>query len=144
MGPVVLNVSRVLSDIMTFFFVYMASTIAFTVGMVLVLNSAELELTSLRASDGNSTSGVSNSTSDSTKTSKMDGVTFLHTMLTLFWSTLGPGQSDSVKPNGLDGIVASVLFAVYQILVAIIMLNLLIAIMNSTVQKVQDHQQVKS
>lgn len=113
----------------------MASTIAFTVGMVLVLTSAELELTGF---------GVNKTISSKPMNSTVDGMTFLHTMLTLFWSTLGPGESDSIQPDGLNGMVASCLFAVYQILVAIIMLNLLIAIMNSTVQKVQDHQRVFS
>ena len=138
-GPIVLNVSRVMTDIVTIFFVYIVTIVAYTVGLVLVDKSVKMSNTSathVNASEFGLGQYVNwNSTSDS-------GTTVRDTIMTLFWATLGPGESDDIQAENLNGIVASVLFASYQILVAIIMLNLLIAIMNSSVQKVQDHQGV--
>ena len=145
-GPIVLNVSRVMTDIVTIFFVYIVTIVAYTVGLVLVRNIDLSGLVGISKSlhnethDNASEFGLGqyvdwNSTSDS-------GTTVRDTIMTLFWATLGPGESDDIQAENLNGIVASVLFASYQILVAIIMLNLLIAIMNSSVQKVQDHQGV--
>ena len=142
-GPIVLNVSRVMTDIVTIFFVYIVTIVAYTVGLVLVDKSVKMSNTSathVNASEFGLGQYVDwNSTSESNKTFSHS---FLHSFMTLFWATLGPGESDDIQAENLNGIVASVLFASYQILVAIIMLNLLIAIMNSSVQKVQDHQGV--
>ena len=155
-GPIVLNVSRVVTDIVTIFFVYIITIVAYTVGLVLVLEmdlfkkdgiskSLDSKMSNTSATHVNASEfGLGqyvdwNSTSESNKTFSHS---FLHSFMTLFWATLGPGESDDIQAENLNGIVASVLFASYQILVAIIMLNLLIAIMNSSVQKVQDHQGV--
>ena len=149
-GPIVLNVSRVMTDIVTIFFVYIVTIVAYTVGLVLVRNIDLSGLVGISKSLHNETHinasefGLGqyvdwNSTSESGMTFSHS---FLHKFMILFWATLGPGESDDIQAENLNGIVASVLFASYQILVAIIMLNLLIAIMNSSVQKVQDHQGV--
>ena len=151
-GPIVLNVSRVMTDIVTIFFVYIITIVAYTVGLVLVLN---IDLSILFRISKSLPSKMSNTSATHVNSSEFglgqyvdwnstseSGTTVRETIMTLFWATLGPGESDDIQAENLNGIVASVLFASYQILVAIIMLNLLIAIMNSSVQKVQDHQGV--
>ena len=66
-------------------------------------------------------------------------MTFVMTVKVMFWAVLNPGpDADSIPDKGFTGHMANFLFAVYQVLVAIILLNLLIAMMNSTVQKIQD------
>ena len=130
-GPIVINVSRVIIDIFTITTTYVASLLAFSVGLVFVITTdhvVELEKPA-----------AANATTHALDTYF---ATFKRTLVTLFWSVLGPGKPDDIEPDGISGTVATLLFAAYQILVAVILLNLLIAIMNATVQKVQDHQQL--
>ena len=61
----------------------------------------------------------------------------------LFWSVLDPGNKEeelNFSAGDLRGYVATGLLLLYQILVVILLLNLLIALMNSTVQKVEDQK----
>ena len=60
------------------------------------------------------------------------------------WTLLTPGQNEEYIPDTSesDSIGARVLYFIYQIFIIIILLNLLIAIMNSTVQRLQDKRQL--
>ena len=62
--------------------------------------------------------------------------------MTLLWSLLNPGN-DGLEELGVDdetsltGVVATALLVLYQLMSVIILLNLLIAVMNATIQKTQ-------
>ena len=72
-------------------------------------------------------------------TEKYEAMTFLTDLRIMFWAVLNPGPDpDTISEKGLAGIMANILFAVYQIILAILLLNLLIAMMNSTMQKIED------
>ena len=63
----------------------------------------------------------------------------LETIETMFWSFLGPGEEfkkgdDPISSNGNFSLF---LMATYQIISVVILMNVLIVIMNSTVQKVE-------
>ena len=62
--------------------------------------------------------------------------------MTLLWAILNPGN-DGLEELGVDdgtsltGVVATALLVMYQLMSVIILLNLLIAVMNATIQKTQ-------
>ena len=60
--------------------------------------------------------------------------------LTMFWAVLNPGPFDVISPASIEGLSATCLSIVYQILIVIILLNLLIAVMNSTMQNVNHNK----
>ena len=60
---------------------------------------------------------------------------FGHLIENMAWTVLNPGPNDEISYNDSS---AEILFAAYQLLVIIIILNLLIAMMNTTIQKLQD------
>ena len=63
-------------------------------------------------------------------------IIFGKTLMILFWSVLDPGNKEeelNFSAGDLRGYVATGLLLLYQILVVILLLNLLIALMNSTV-----------
>ena len=63
-------------------------------------------------------------------------------LMTLLWAILNPGN-DGLEELGVDdgtsltGVVATALLVMYQLMSVIILLNLLIAVMNATIQKTQ-------
>ena len=64
--------------------------------------------------------------------------------MTLLWSILNPGNDgleelgvDDGNETSLTGVVATGLLILYQLMSVIILLNLLIAVMNATIQKTQ-------
>ena len=64
-------------------------------------------------------------------------ISFSSELMVMFWAVLNPGpEPDTISDKGVSGIMANVLFAIYQIILAIILLNLLIAMMNATTQKI--------
>jgi hypothetical protein len=75
----------------------------------------------------------------SSEEGRPDELPFLRQIRVMIWTVLNPGpDTDAIPDEGLFGFVANHLFAVYQIIVVIILLNLLIAMMNSTTQKIAD------
>ena len=62
----------------------------------------------------------------------------------LIWTILDPGPNDDISNDvdGIRGVVATILFMMYQVTIIIILLNLLIAVMNSTIQRYQDRKQL--
>ena len=67
-------------------------------------------------------------------------VWFTNILVTLFWEIFDPGPDENTfeQTNEFSTHLTIMLYAFYQIFAVIVMLNLLIAIMNSTIQKIQD------
>ena len=130
-GPVVINITRVALDLTTIISTYLAILTAFSLGILFVLNSKLYTYTK----------GGSNKITNSTIVNEEipEETEFLSELMVMFWAILNPGPDpDAVPDQGISGIMANILFAMYQISLAIILLNLLIAMMNSTMQKIAD------
>ena len=140
-GPLVINMSRVVMDLFTVMISYLMLLIAFTSGLVLVLaNESDYR-------------GIQNS--KHTDAIKYDLKSFGHILYVLGWSILEPGDKtkaildpeDKMEDLNINlGIerttVATILISVYQTIIVIVLLNLLIAVMNTTVQKCEDRHQL--
>ena len=111
-------------DLTTIISTYLATLIAFSLGIFFVLNSPINS-----ASNGHSNWTMKNDTPQN--------ISFTSELMVMFWAVLNPGpEPDTISDKGVSGIMANVLFAIYQIILAIILLNLLIAMMNATTQKI--------
>eukprot|EP00094_Tigriopus_californicus_P006651 TCALIF_06403-PC protein Name:"Similar to tpa-1 Protein kinase C-like 1 (Caenorhabditis elegans)" AED:0.17 eAED:0.17 QI:368/0.75/0.55/1/0.5/0.44/9/0/1559 len=67
-------------------------------------------------------------------------VAFLETCLSLFWSSLNPEEPTEFYMDRMDGIFLHIIYGAYCVACVIVLLNLLIAIMNATIQKVSDSE----
>ena len=131
-GPVVINITRVTFDLVTIISTYLATLAAFSLGILFVLNSKLYK---------HGENGASNKTKDNStlKNERPEDMSFIAEIMVMFWALLNPGPDPETIPDiGISGIVANILFAIYQVINAIIFLNLLIAMMNSTMQKIED------
>ena len=125
-GPVVINITRVGLDLTTIISTYLATLIAFSLGIFFVLNSPT-----------HSTINVTQHEHQGEEHS--ENALFSNELMVMFWAVLNPGPDpDTITDKGVFGIMANILFAIYQIILAIILLNLLIAMMNATTQKIAD------
>ena len=127
LGPVIINLSRVIADVATIICNYILILVAFSFGILFV---STIDI---------SGSNASKMTHD-TSTKEEDGVaTFKKIITTLFWALLNPGpDTENFPEEGFTGILTNTLYIIYQIFTVIMLLNLLIAMMNSTIQKIQE------
>ena len=134
-GPVVINISRVVTTIVSIVFSYALIFIAFTFGIVSVLATGEFA-THVAPVNGTDPAKVTFSAFYNSFYSAID---------VLFWTILNPGNIDSelnINHHNIRGWVATILVALYQLMIIIVLLNLLIAVMNATVQKVYNQKQL--
>ena len=132
-GPVVINMSRVLVDIFSMVGTYVLVAFAFTSGLVFII-STEHYTKSKRVLLNSTVYDNTNVTAYTTK--------FQETFILLIWTILDPGEKDEIDSTGLRGTFATFVMLMYQVTTIIILLNLLIAVMNSTVQRFQDRKQL--
>jgi hypothetical protein len=127
-GPVIINVFRAAKDVGTIILNYLVVLTAFSFGIYFVLRVNVIPLTSSQEHEG-----------ISMNESKTDEVSLLDIYKTLWWVLLNPGPDpDAFPEEGFAGTLTNVLFIAYQIFTVIMLLNLLIAMMNSTMQKIED------
>ena len=125
-GPVVINITRVGLDLTTIISTYLATLIAFSIGIFFVLNSP-------------THSKINATLHKNQEEAHSEHTLFSNELMVMFWAVLNPGPDpDTISDKGVSGIMANILFAIYQIILAIILLNLLIAMMNATTQKIAD------
>ena len=123
-GPVVLNITRVFTDLFTVMSTYLVWLIAFSIS-----------ITYLTSTDSNLREVSSDSNQDEEDHSNYK-LRYVNIALALFWSTVSPGPNEDYVPaEGIHGVAATTLFILYQTCTCIILMNLLIAIMNSTMQR---------
>ena len=84
---------------------------------------------------------LNSTTSDNTNLTAY-AISFGETLYLLIWTVLDPGQKEEISDVGMRGVVATILFMIYQVLIIIIVINLLIAVMNTTIQRYQDRKQL--
>ena len=129
-GPVVLNITRVFTDLFTVMSTYLVWLIAFSISIT-YLTSTYPNLQDAISKDND----IQNDNNDISNYVKK----YLHISQAMFWATVSPGPNeDHVPGEGIHGIAATTLFILYQTSTCIILMNLLIAIMNSTMQRQED------
>ncbi len=152
-GPIVINLSRVVMDVITFLAVFGVLVLAYTMALVPIkaintrCDNYTEEITI--EEDAAAQQAVSSKELDPLE----DGecwyewkdtlfVTIFFDMLGLiFWGMLNPEYpEDAFSTESEEGFFAIAIYAVYCVFTIIILLNLLIAVMNATIQKVQDRK----
>ena len=123
--------SRVLSDIITMGGVFILVIIAFSSGLVFIITNESYSNNYARLNSTHASANLSAYVE-----------TFADTAYLLLWTMLDPGPKDEISDEGIRGVFATIVLMVYQVALVIVLLNLLIAVMNSTVQKFQDRRQV--
>ena len=133
MGPIVINITRVVPDIISISITFLIILFAFGIGIFyfVIPNITEENVANHTGDDSMQNEGYEIYNTNTTDWTKILGDVFEE----MSWSILNPGPSEGM-PEKFRTVQA--LFVTYQVLVAIIMLNLLIAMMNSTVQRLQD------
>ena len=141
-GPVIINLSRVMLDIFAMLVAYVVMVVAFAAAFV-YMQSAEMYVVEEDAQNMTDIMEDHNSTSSSLTNFEEFTQSFVEMVDTLFWSILNPGPTDVfMDRDDALGFATSLMFASFQVLAVIVFLNLLIAVMNSTVQKVETQRQL--
>ena len=160
-GPIVINVSRCVVDIFTISLSYVLFCMAFTFGIVYVLNIdhenviEKSELGDIRKNTSiqdqmNMTEEIVLDEEDmiENKSEQMEtngtkfAKDFASTFHVILWTLFEQGQKKQFPHKTIEQKFATVLYFIYQLFIIIILLNLLIAIMNATVQRLQDKRQL--
>ena len=132
LGPVVISASQVIMDVFTISSMYVIFLVGFSGGIIFILGTEKVtqSFNAIRKplrSPGNEDYG------------------FGQTMEFLFWQSISPEypQDDlKIDLSPFSRAFTKVLFASFQTIIIIVFLNLLIAIMNATVQKIQDKKEL--
>ncbi|XP_013380847.2 short transient receptor potential channel 5 [Lingula anatina] len=144
-GPLQVSISRMFKDIMVFLSIFLIIMVSFSTGLSKLYQYYR---------------GHKRIDPDGTEHVQLESfITIRATFKTLFWAIFGLSPVDSAKVvisnQGTNGshIVANehsftegvgyVLFAVFNIIVVIVLINLLIAMMSHSFQKVQDNKDVE-
>ena len=123
-GPNVINVSRCMIDIATIAVAYFIICLAYSCGIVYILKvNRDVHQFSKDNED------------------KKTPVSFNATFKALFWQMVDTGRKSEAIPNeGILGEFTYVIYFTYNLLIVIVLLNLLIAIMNSTVSRLEERR----
>ena len=149
-GPIVINVSRCVIDIFTISLSYVLFAMAFTFGIFYVLNIDHTDEDDMTkdVTEDNMTKNVieddmtKNCCCEQTDKTTKFGRKFTSTFHVILWTIFEPGQKKQFPHKTVEEKFATILFFLYQVFIIIILLNLLIAIMNATVQRLQDKRQL--
>ena len=136
-GPIVINVSRCVVDIFTISLSYVVFGMAFTFGIVYILNIDHTDVIKEDMTE-NESEQMAGCKDEKPKFAKDFSSTF-HVIL---WTIFEHGQKKQFPHKTIEQQFATVLYFIYQVFIIIILLNLLIAIMNATVQRLQDKRQL--
>ena len=131
-GPLVINITDILTEFSAIASSYLVIFTSFAFGICYLLT---LQLYSYRIAQSQL-----NNASNSRYLIENLSSNHLEFSMAMFWAVLNPGPFDMISPNTVEGMFAVGLSAVYQILIVIILLNLLIAVINSTIQKVNNNK----
>ena len=128
-----MNIRRVIPDIITVIISFLVILLSFGLGIFYLIVPGAYIQSNTTAQD-NIRFRLKNE-KDNTYNITYWPTMFGHLIENMAWTVLNPGPNDDISYNDSS---AEILFAAYQLLVIIIILNLLIAMMNTTIQKLQD------
>ena len=142
-GPIVINISRVIHDIFTLIFTYLILVVAFSFGLVFILDDDS----STKGNSKNMTHLINETIS--VPLIKNDTINaYLHkfgnVMYGLTFIILDPGtdKAPNVPDDTARNKFATLIYCIYFVFAITILLNLTITLMNATVQKFQDSRQL--
>ena len=132
-----LNMARVLPDIITVVITFLVVLFSFGIGVFYFVISSSRDgdipqmNTSTNPTNINFLKNLGHQYPNYTEWSTIFGKVIEN----MAWTILNPGPSDF---SDISGKTVELLFAVYQAIIVVILLNLLIVMMNTTVQRLQD------
>ena len=138
-GPLVISFSKVLFDVLTFFLIYVTVLLSFALSLIPLDYALHERAAMVHA----------NCTANANGTIQFKFLTSLGTQLkNLFWLTLSAEdqRDDDVEITPCTAIIngfMTALVVIFAVLTVIIFMNLLIATMNNTIQKISDRQQLQ-
>ncbi len=143
LGPIIIVSSKVMLDIGTMIVIYLIVMIAFSFGFIYAWAS-DVYVSTDSANASSVITGVSEGINDVQAFLEDDDHDanflddYLDLLSTLFWSILDPGPySGNLFGSLAKEYTTKLVFATFEIVAVIILLNLLIATMNTTIQKVE-------
>ncbi len=121
-GPIIISLSHVFMDVCTMFIVFVVVSQAYTQGLVFIMFGSD----------------------DAFNPAQHEFSTYYTTLSQLFWSILNPGKMELAleEYEGPRLFVANLVFATFQIFSVFILLNLLIASMNATINKLEGSKEL--
>ena len=139
LGPVVISASQVLLDVFTISSMYVIFLVAFSGGIIFIIGTEKVAQ-SFR---------VQFLRPYSNRSLEEPGYmyNFAKTMEVLFWQSLSPedpqkGLAEKSLSSLSSTIFIKTLMAVFQTIIIIVFMNLLVAVMNATVQKIQEKKEL--
>jgi len=148
-GPIVINLSRVVTDVLTFLTFFFVLVSAYTIAMVPLraMNSRCDNFTAYLDPDNpafNEEWKFDPPLDEDNCWAVWDPDLFMYILKDMvsliFWGILNPEKPEVFNTETADGVIALIVFAIYCVFIIIILLNLLIAVMNATIQKVNDRK----
>lgn len=139
LGPVVISASQVLLDVFTISSMYVIFLVAFSGGIIFIIGTEKVaqsfRVQFLRPYSNRSTEEPGYM------------YNFAKTMEVLFWQSLSPedpqkGLAEKSLSSLSSTIFIKTLMAVFQTIIIIVFMNLLVAVMNATVQKIQEKKEL--
>ena len=151
-GPIVINISRVIHDIFTLIFTYAILVVAFSFGLVFILDDDSSNMRNSTAILENKTDLFNENRThlfNETLLIKNDTIDdYLHkfgnVMYGLTFIILDPGtdKAPNVPDDTARNKFTTLIYCIYIVFAITILLNLTITLMNATVQKFQDSRQL--
>ncbi len=145
LGPVIITYSRVTIDFITMTVLYAIMILAFSFGFAYILSSNEFISETTANKTMNVQEELKNLSIAPFFNHDDDGgyrVAYTELVSNLFWSILNPGPPEYSPNNNFKFSFVTFWFAFFQIMSVIVFLNLLIATMNSTVQRVDSQKEI--
>ena len=131
-------IKRCLSTVTSFLVTFLVISMAFGFGMHFLLADPDLACST---SKGASLDRKGSSIDEEDDEDSHRFLTLTDTFKTLFWSIFDPGQPSVVGcATGVTRLTALAMWAVYNLVVAIVLLNILIALMNAATESVVDNK----
>ena len=136
-GPIVLNMARVLPDIITVVITFLVVLFSFGIGVFyfVISPSNDGDVQQMNATIHHHKIYFLRNIEQNYPNYTQWSVVFGKVLENMAWTILNPGPSDFTD---ISGRTVEILFAVYQCIIVVILLNLLIVMMNTTVQRLQD------
>ncbi|XP_046475624.1 transient receptor potential-gamma protein isoform X2 [Neodiprion pinetum] len=143
LGPLQVSLSRMVMDIMKFFFLYVLVLFAFSCGLNQLLwyyADMEKKRCPSNSSDISSTNSTANSNNNSCVLWRRFANLF-ETTQTLFWAVFGLVELESFELDGIKVFTrfwGMLMFGTYSVINIVVLLNLLVAMMNHSYQLISD------
>ncbi|XP_025986814.1 transient receptor potential-gamma protein isoform X2 [Solenopsis invicta] len=146
LGPLQVSLSRMVTDIMKFFFLYVLVLFAFSCGLnQLLWYYADMEKKQCPSAMSHGNVSLSNADPNACTVWRRFANLF-ETIQTLFWAVFGLVDLDSFELDGIKEYTrfwGMLMFGTYSVINIVVLLNLLIAMMNHSYQLISERADVE-